>query len=156
MPNENFSLRRSPAPYFGLGLILGGIALWLIAGAWSKRDMGTIESGLLLLVLFGVHVFIGTRYRVSVRDGTIVQKAFAKKTVTIPFSDIATLISDHSTVKEAAQMNRPFRRIVVASSASSGSKTIDVSQKHFARADIQRLLAEIRAARPDLQLPKHW
>lgn len=157
MTTENaFVLRRSTTPYLALGAILVGIALWISADAFRKRDMGTIESAMILVGIYALYVLIGTRYRISVHDNTITQRAFAKPTVSIPINEITSVGTERSDLKTMVQMNRPFRRIVINAADGTHASTIDVSIKHFLARDIRKLMSLIHALRPDLQLHTLW
>ena len=153
---ETFALRRSAEPYVALGAILGGIAIWFLVDAYRKPDRGTVETAALLLGCYAAYVFIGTRYRMSLRDSTITQRAFWKRNVSISIGDISSVGTEVSDLTTLAQMNRPMRRIVIASVRDGGATTIDVSMKHFLMADIRKLMRIIHSARPDLNLPKQW
>jgi len=153
---ETFWLRRSAQPYVALGLILGGIALWFLVDAYRKPDKGTVEAAALLLACYAAFVLIGLWYRISLRDNTITQRAFGKRNVSISIQDITSVGTEISDLKTLVQMNRPFRRIVIAALRDGHAATIDVSMKHFVMADIRKLMRLIHSARPDLILPSRW
>jgi hypothetical protein len=96
---------------------------------------------------FAMLVFMGTRYRILVRDGDIIQKAFGKPDVIIPMNDIVEVKSQVSGVSTLIRLQRPFRRIEIR---GRDKMVVDVSLKHFVARDVDRLLDEVRAKRPDL------
>jgi hypothetical protein len=153
---ETFALRRSVQPYVTLGAIFGGVAIWALVLAYRKLDRGTAESAVLLLAFYAAYVFLGMRYRISLRDNTITQRAFGKRNVSISIRDISSVGTEVSDAKTFVQMNRPMRRIVIASVRDGHATTIDVSMKHFLMADIRKLMRIIHSARPDLNVPNKW
>jgi len=153
---ETFALRRSVQPYVTLGAIFGGVAIWALVLAYRSLDRGTAESAALLLAFYAAYVFLGLRYRISLRDNTITQRAFGKPNISIAIRDISSVGAQVSDPKTFVQMNRPFRRIVIASVRDGHTTTIDVSMKHFLMADIRRLMQIIHSARPDLNVPNEW
>ena len=153
---DAFSLRRSATPYISLGVIFFGIAIWLSILAYPKRDWGTMESALLLLGIYALYVFIGTRYRIFVRANTITQRAFGKRSISIEIKDIESVGTELSDLKTMRQMNRPFRRIAINATRDGRAEVIDVSTKHFSGGDIRKLMRLIHSKRPDLQLPGKW
>ena len=153
---ETFALRRSAGPYVSLGAILCGIAIWFLVDAYRKPDRGTVETAVLLLAGYAAFVLIGMRYRISLSDNTITQRAFGKRNVCISIRDISSVSTEVSDVKTFVQMNRPMRRIVIASVGDGHATTIDVSMKHFLMADIRKLMRIINSARPDLNVPNEW
>ena len=153
---EAFALRRSVQPYVTLGAIFGGVAIWALVLAYRKLDRGTAESAVLLLAFYAAYVFLGMWYRISLRDNTITQRAFGKRNVSISIQDISSVGTEVSDAKTFVQMNRPMRRIVIASVRDGHATTIDVSLKHFLMADIRKLMQIIHSARPDLNVPNKW
>jgi hypothetical protein len=99
---------------------------------------------------------LGMRYRISLRDNTITQQAFGKRNVSISIRDVSSVGTEVSDAKTFVQMNRPMRRIVIASVRDGQATTIDVSMKHFLMADIRKLMRIIHSARPDLNVPTMW
>jgi Ca2+/Na+ antiporter len=153
---ETFALRRSVQPYVTLGAIFSGVAIWALVLAYRKLDRGTAESAILLLAFYAAYVFLGMRYRISVRDNTITQQAFGKRNVSIGIRDVSSVATEVSDAQAFVQMNRPMRRIVITSVRDGHATTIDVSIKHFLTADIRKLMQIIHLARPDLNVPNKW
>jgi hypothetical protein len=98
-------------------------------------------------VFFAAWAFIGTRYRIFLCDGKIVRQAFGKPDVVIALSDITDVKNEVSDVSTLVKLKRPLRRITVY---GKDGKFIDISLKHFAAQDVDKLLDEIRVRRPEL------
>jgi hypothetical protein len=109
---ETFALRRSMQPYVTLGAIFAGVVIWALVLAYRKLDRGTAESAVLLLAFYAAYVFLGMRYRISLSDNRITQRAFGKRNVSISIRNISSVGTEVSDTKTFVQMNRPMRRIV--------------------------------------------
>lgn len=154
--DQTFALRRSVQPYVGLGVIIGGIAIWILVLAYRQMDKGTAESAVLLLGFYAAWVFLGMWYRIFLRENTITMRAFGKRNVSIAIQEISLVGTEVSDAKTLMKMNRPMRRIVIASVRNGSTRVIDVSLKHFVMADVRKLMGIIHSARPDLKVPAKW
>ena len=96
------------------------------------------------------------RYKISLQDGVITQKAFNMTDVVIKIKDISAVKQESSDALTMAKMNRPVQRITIYSDTDGVQSFIDISLKHFVADDIRRLLRAIQEQRPDLTMPKHW
>lgn len=163
LQSGDFALRRSTAPYRTLSTVFGLFAIWglveavtsgnlaLKSGNWNLFGVGLMIIGSYLPV-----IFIGYRYRIFLRDGIIVQKAYGMSDVAIKIKDISALKVETSSASDVAKMNRPFARIAIYSGTDRARSFIDVSLKHFVADDIRRLMRAIQEQRPDLTMPKYW
>lgn len=140
-------LRRSMRPYAGLAVIYGAVLLLCLWVSFTKPHSGMLSAVPLLVPAFAAPVYIGTRYRVALTDGMLVQHAFGMADVIIALSDIGKVRGETGAGRKK-RIKRPFRRI--AFYHMGNGQWIDVSLKHFAMSDIEALLRCIAVARPDL------
>jgi len=145
------ALKRSVAPYVGMGIIIGGVSIFATATALKKDPLGTLEVNAVLWALFAGWVYLGSRYRIYWREDAIRQRASGKPDVTIQMKQIGSL-----DLEVGVDAGRPFRRIAIYTKEPQRSQFIDVSLKHFSAPDIRALVARIRAARPELEVPSQW
>ena len=147
--DELFMLRRSANPYLSLSMILFGVMILQLGLSIKVHSWKPLVAISIIWLWFAVVVFIGTRYRIFWKDGTIVQKAFGKSDVTIGVYEISDLRQETSNVGTLARFRRPFRRVTIYAEGPE-RKFIDVSLKHFLAEDVKRLMSIIEAHRPDL------
>jgi hypothetical protein len=151
---ESFALRRSGGPYIGLATILVGVTGLMIFASLETNDWAPIASMSVGWFFFGVVIYIGTRYRVFWRGGTVVRKASGMASVSIRIDEITRIVQETSDARTWRSFRRPFRRITIyADKRLDEGRSIDVSLKHFLADDVRRLMRAIRDQRPDLKLP---
>ena len=149
-------LRHSLVPYGTLGVVLIPVVVFCVvvsvrSGKWELFVAALVGCGIWSLI-----ILMMLWYRVWLEDGVIHQRAFGMSRVSIGIDEITSVGRQVSNAAELARMNRPFRRICIEASTNVGKKFIDVSLKHFVRADIKELMNVINQARPDLVMPKGW
>lgn len=147
MSEKSFALRRSVKPYVALIVILMGIMIFLAFVSMKLHSWEPLIATSVIWFFFAMLVFMGTRYRILLRDGDIVQEAFGKPDVVIPLNQIVNVNSQVSGVSTLIRLQRPFRRIEIR---GRDKKIVDISLKHFVERDVDRLLDEVRTQRPDL------
>ena len=147
-------LRRTITPYVGQAVIFAGITLFIayVATKTSQWDfLWTIP--MLWALFFFAFVNFGMRYRVFQYDAGIVMSASGGPQRRIQYEEITEVRTDLGGVREQMGRSRPFRRIVVMGRERHPGSSIDISLRHFLPQDIDGLLNEIRAHRPDLDVP---
>jgi hypothetical protein len=150
----DFSLKHSSGPYLMVATILlmtmaGTFVVSIRTGQWQL-----FGASLFGVVVFAPWVLINNRYRISWHDNEITQKATGLPNVSIRVSEITAVTRETSNVSTLVRMRRPQSRIVIHAKHHGGSKSIDVSLKHFVAGDIGKLIRAIREQRPDLAIPK--
>ncbi len=155
MTSNDFTLKRSFRPYAALTVILAFVTILATAASVRTREVAPAMAMLGGWLLFLPIIFIGTRYRISWCNGSIVQKASGIPDVSIKADQITRVVQETSDLSTLVSMRRPFRRIAIYSEGSDGTKFIDVSPKHFQSDDIRKLMLAIHKQRPDLTLPKN-
>jgi hypothetical protein len=128
----------------------------MVGTAIQIDDISPLGAIFVCWLLFLPYIFITTRYRIELRDGTIFQKAAGIADVSIKLSDVTFVRLETSDAQTLLSMRRPFRRITIYAKGGERTKFIDVSLKHFAADDIRQLMRAIHDGRPDLALSKHW
>ena len=158
---QGFELHRSMQPYMGMMVIFLAVTIF---GLWPfnhKPDGGSVWSLLLIWLLFGGAILMARTYRISLKDGVIVQRGLGVKPISIPVTQIqhikleVSLLASRKSKSFFFVVDRPFRRIVITPK-SDHDNYIDVSLKHFAAEDIRGLMRKIREQRPDLSFPQNW
>ena len=142
-----FVLRQSLGPYYGLLIILFAVVILQILISIKIGNWSPLLATGIMWIFFAVVIFIGTRYKILLKDGVVVQKSFAKQDVAIPVAEITDICQEISDVSALVRFRRPFRRITIY----HRDKFIDVSLKHFLTEDVNKLLALIQEQRPDLR-----
>lgn len=155
---DNLVLKKSIQPYIGFTVIFSFITILVIVTALRTEDWNIVYAMLLgWLVFYLPFVYIGLRYRIILRDGEIIQKAFRGKDVVINTTEITHIQRETSDLLTLLSFRRPLRRIAIYAQNPQhlqSGKFIDVSLKHFMPADIRKLMQEIHNRRPDLEMPK--
>jgi len=151
---DGMFLRRTITPYAGQGVIIAMVTILLAFVAVKKTQWDLLWAVALIWALFTSYVVLfGMRYRVSWNDKGLTMYASGGPQRNIPFDEITEIRSETANPDEFLSQARPFRRLVIVGSRRDPSARIDVSLRHFRGADIDNLLAAIRARRPDLVLP---
>jgi hypothetical protein len=125
-----------------------------ILGIFAAIRNGNPSPLLLILIMCVANVLfrIGDyRYRVYWVDGAVVCNTADNGTITIRAADIARIEFERSGANTLFRMERPSLRIAIY---DRNEQHLDVSLRHFAIADIHRLMDLIHEGRPDLVIPK--
>ena len=144
-------LRQSVRPYLGQLIIIGFVGAFSVIIASRTGEWGLARVQPLIWLFFAPIVWLGRQYRIAYDEDGIYQRASGGLELFIPYSHLAKAEYETSTVSELIRAARPFRRLVFY--AAGGGARIDVSLKHFAREDIDVLLAVIQRRCPKLTMP---
>jgi hypothetical protein len=150
------NLRRTITPYIALTLILVGITVCLayVAHKTSQWNLLWVAAATWPLFAFA-YLYFGLKYRVLWDSiGVYMRASGMKEQRLVRYEDITSIKYETAQVSEFAAQSRPFRRIVVKGPAHKRDAFVDISLRHFRLEDIQELLTEIHARRPDLPIPK--
>ncbi len=129
--------------------------LWIPYGL-KTHDWRPVEAIGIVIIFFGIAIYIDTRYRICWQDGKVVQRAANGAITTIKVDEIERIEQETSDLQTLLSMSRPFRRITIYGNTSEGMKVIDVSLKHFNLDDVRKLMKVIHDHRPDLPMPQNW
>ncbi len=150
MSTQEFALKRTIKPYIGELIIITAITIGLIYTSIRTSTLGLSEVAFVGFVLVFATHYPDFRYRVFWRNDVVERVATNKSVTTIKARDISHVALEQSDLAAMLTLRRPTRRITIY---SKDHQHIDVSLKHFAIADIRRLMQKIREQRPDLTLP---
>jgi hypothetical protein len=145
------NLRRTITPYVGLSVILVGITVFCAYVAHKTSQWNLLWAAAAMWPLFAfAYLYFGLKYRVLWDGiGVYMRASGMKEQRLVRYEDITSIKYEVS-----ASQSRPFRRIVVNGHAHKSDAFVDISLRHFRLEDIEALLTEIQARRPDLTLPK--
>jgi|SRR6185312_7062534 len=146
-------LRRTITPYVGQTIILAGTTVFLLVVSYKASDWSLMWGAAIIWPCFAMLVLIGLRYQVFWDDSGVVMRASGGPERRIGYEEIAQIKIERSSSSEFLAQSRPFRRIVLYGKTHHRDSYIDISLRHFRPGDIDELLEEIRARRPDLQVP---
>ena len=149
--SRDFSLKRSIRPYMGYLVIFGVFTIVGLLSAIASKSLSPLGIIAFCWILFMGTRFADLRYRISWKDGVIKQIATDKSVTVIKVSQISHIEREGSNLATLLTFSRPARRITIY---GNDGERIDVSLKHFAPADINRLMEEIHKERNDLIVPK--
>jgi hypothetical protein len=124
--------------------------------SYRSSDWGAFKSAVFVSGVYSLQIVLGLWYQIGLRNGVIWQRAFGKRRVFLPLSDISAVRQEASDIKGLVRASRPSSRITIHGRTEGSERRIDVSIKHFVAEDIRRLMHLIRESRPDLDLPKRW
>jgi len=148
-------LHRTVTPYVGQSAIIAAVTVLLAFVAIMKAQWGLLWAVGLIWVLFALYViFSGLKYRIFWNEEGLTMSASGGADRRISFDEITEVRRETAKTDEFLSQARPFRRLVVLGPRRDPDTRIDISLRHFRASDIDRLMTEIRARRPDLTLPK--
>jgi hypothetical protein len=150
------NLRRTITPYVGQTLILLGITVFLAYVAHKTSQWNLLWAAAAMWPLFAfAYLYFGLKYRVLWDSiGVYMRASGMKEERLVRYEDITSIRYETARVSEFAAQSRPFRRIVVKGHAHNRNAFVDISLRHFRLEDIEKLLTEIHARRPDLTIPR--
>jgi hypothetical protein len=145
-------LRRTFTPYVGFFYINVAFTLLAICAAYKVKDWSLLYVPLLGYALWGIYVFLATRYRVCWdKTGVTMYADWGKRT--IGYEEISTVRYETASLADGKYLTRPFRRIVIHGHRHDPKAFVDISLRHFDPKDISALLLEINRRRPELAIP---
>ena len=151
---RTIALRRTITPYVGQTIILIGVTVFMLYVRLEKPGLFPPWPIALIWGLYACYVFLFCiKYRVLWNESSVTMKA-AGCNRDIPFDEITDMRYEVADPSEFLAQSRPFRRIVIRGRSHAGDARVDVSLRHFRRADIEELLTAIRRSRPDLTVPQ--
>jgi hypothetical protein len=151
--DENLrALGRTITPYVGQTVIFASVTGFMIYMGLKTSQWGFIWAPTVIWALFAGLIYIGMKYRVLWGENGVVMRASGGQRL-IRYDEITEIKIERAQVSEFPAQSRPFRRIVIHGRKRHPKDYIDVSLRHFRPADIDELLAVIRAHRPDLTIP---
>jgi hypothetical protein len=148
---NDFRLRLTITPYIGDLIILGAVSLLGVAALLRSHQPAILGIVLLLWLTLASDFYQKTRYRITWQSNSIRRVTANNLSTTIPVGKIARIREE--TARLPINLMRPSRRLTIY---ATDGEHIDVSLKHFAAADIRRLMKNIHEIRPDLDIPKQW
>ena len=152
-----YVLRRSVAPIMAFAIPMPLVTILAAYACYVSKAWHSLIYTLLPWLPLLPWIYLQQRYKVSFTPTTVVREAAGLEPLSIDFDAIEKVKVKTRSVGEGLSIARPFRRISIYAPRKGGEDDfIDVSLKHFLRADIVALVRAIRARRPDLELPRHW
>jgi len=147
------SLGRTITPYVAQTIIFASVTGFMIYMGLRTSQWGFLWTPTLIWALFAALIYIGMKYRVLWDETGLIMRASGVPERLIRYDEITEIRIEKAQVGEFLVQSRPFRRIVIRGHKRHPHDYIDVSLRHFRPADIDELLAVIRAQRPDLAVP---
>lgn len=153
----DFALRRRLRAYAvgaGVGVLVSLAVLVRVLRAHDWRLLQSLEIGWILLAMW---IYLGLRYQVLWRNGSVVMRAVGRPETAISTDEIIGMGIDDGQRMRLLGFNLSADRIKITGKAPAGEvKAVFVSLGHFMTADILKLVHAIGVERPDLLFPRSW
>lgn len=147
-------LKRTLTPYLAQTVIFVIITVFLLLVAYRSSQWALAWAAITIWIGYAILLCLGLRYRVLWNSNGVVMRGSGIGERRIPYDSISKVKIERANASEFMTQARPFRRIVIYGNDRLQATYIDISLRHFAPRDIDKLLAEIRVRRPDLTVPQ--